>query len=105
MVFGSQLQQQQQQTLEQQYGALDSSGGDLLQQNGGGEEGGGTAGPLESCKLVILGLPWDTTEETLEVLCFSHSHPRQLPLVNSPSSQRIDHGMHASSGRVLNLAR
>lgn len=59
----------QQHALEQQYGPLDGSSGALLQQNDGGHGGeqGGTAGPLESCKLVILGLPWDTTEETLEV--------------------------------------
>lgn len=35
------------------------------------EAANGGAGGVEHCKLVILGLPWDTTEETLQVGCCS----------------------------------
>ncbi len=35
---------------------------------GNGSGGNGALGPVEHCKLVILGLPWDTSEETLQVL-------------------------------------
>mmetsp|Transcript_5980 Transcript_5980/g.17107 ORF Transcript_5980/g.17107 Transcript_5980/m.17107 type:complete len:738 (-) Transcript_5980:1411-3624(-) len=72
------------QLQQQQFGQLDSGGnaGTLLQQNGGGSGGepGGTPGPLESCKLVILGLPWDTTEETLETY-FSQFGPLQEAVI------------------------
>ena len=35
--------------------------------NGSVANGGGEAGAMDACKLVILGLPWDTSEETLQV--------------------------------------
>lgn len=78
---GSQSHGSQQQGNQQ----LPSADGDAQQHDGGGG-GNGAPGPVERCKLVILGLPWDTTEETLQVCLAESASPVFCLNLNVPGS-------------------